>query len=100
MNANQMSFGVEVETVATDTAVTNDGLRIGAYHHGIQVPYLPQGWKAERDGSIDNSRGGHACEIVSPILRGQRGSPRSPRCCGRSRPRAIESTQAAERTFT
>jgi len=73
MNANQMTFGIEIETVAPDSAVQNEGLRIGAYHHGIQVPYLPQGWKAERDGSVDASRGGHPCEIVSPVLRGPEG---------------------------
>jgi len=73
MDAKDWNFGVEVETVAPDSAVQNDGLRIGPYRHGIQVPYLPQGWTAEADGSIDNSRGGHKCEIVSPILRGEEG---------------------------
>ena len=37
------------------------------------MPYLPAGWTAEADGSIDNSNGGHKCEIVSPILRGDEG---------------------------
>jgi hypothetical protein len=37
------------------------------------VPYLPQGWKAEADGSIDASNGGHRCEIVSPVLRADAG---------------------------
>jgi hypothetical protein len=73
MNANEMTFGVEIETVAPDSAVRNDGLRIGGYHNGLQVPYLPLGWKAERDGSISTTSGGHACEIVSPILRGSEG---------------------------
>jgi len=75
MNANEMTFGIEIETVAPKSAIENDGLRIGGYHNGIQVPYLPQGWKAERDGSIDvrNTPGGQACEIVSPILRGAEG---------------------------
>lgn len=73
MHASQITFGIEIETVAPDSAVQNEGLRIGSYHHGIQVPYLPEGWRAERDGSIDTSRGGHACEIVSPILRGPEG---------------------------
>ena len=73
MNATDLTFGVEIETIAPDTAVRNDGLRIGPYKHGIQVPYLPQGWTAEQDGSIDNSRGGHKCEIVSPILHGAEG---------------------------
>jgi len=73
MNANEMTFGVEIETIAPDSAVRNDGLVIGGYHRGIQVPYLPTGWKAERDGSIQTNGNGHACEIVSPILRGAEG---------------------------
>ena len=73
MNANQMTFGIEIETVAPDSAIPNDGLQIGMYHHGLQVPYLPGGWKAERDGSIDASRGGQPCEIVSPVLCGPEG---------------------------
>ena len=73
MNANEMTFGIEIETVAPDSAVRRDGLRIGAYKHGKQVPYLPAGWTAEADGSIDNGNGGHKCEIVSPILRGAEG---------------------------
>lgn len=73
MNANDLFFGVEIETIASDDAVRNHGLRIGAYRHGIQVPYLPPGWTAEADGSIDASGGGHRCEIVSPILQGAAG---------------------------
>src|SRR4051812_30421419 len=49
MNASEMTFGIEIETIAPDTAVQQDGLRIGPYHRGIQVPYLPVGWKAEHD---------------------------------------------------
>lgn len=73
MNANELTFGIEIETIAPDSAVRNDGLRIGPYRHGIQVPYLPAGWKAEYDASIDNSYGGHKCEITSPVLRGEEG---------------------------
>lgn len=73
MHASEMTFGIEIETVAPETAVRNHGLRIGRYKHGIQVPYLPAGWTAEADGSIDNSAGGHRCEIVSPVLRGPEG---------------------------
>jgi hypothetical protein len=73
INANVLTFGIEIETVAPEHLVETDHLRIGAYHHGIQVPYLPTGWKAERDGSIDTTRGGQPCEIVSPILRGPEG---------------------------
>ncbi len=71
MNANEMTFGIEIETVAPASAVRG-GLRIGAYHCGRQVPYLPAGWKAERDGSV-RATGGHACEIVSPVLSGPEG---------------------------
>jgi len=73
MNANDWSYGIEIETAAPESAIENDGLRIGSYHRGIQVPYLPTGWKAERDGSIRTPIGYHACEIVSPILRGPEG---------------------------
>ncbi len=73
MDANDLTFGIEIETIAPDSAVTNDGLQIGPYRHGIQVPYLPQGWTAECDGSINNGHGGHKCEIVSPVLRGTEG---------------------------
>ena len=73
MNANELTFGIEIETIAPDRAVRDDGLRIGGYRRGIQVPYLPAGWTAEADGSIDNGHGGHRCEIVSPVLRGAAG---------------------------
>jgi hypothetical protein len=73
MNASDLTFGIEIETIAPDSAVRQHGLRIGPYRHGIQVPYLPAGWKAEADGSIDNGHGGHKCEIVSPVLRGEEG---------------------------
>lgn len=73
MDAKELTFGIELETIAPDSVVRHDALRIGPYRHGIQVPYLPTGWTAEADGSIDNSRGGHKCEIVSPILHGEEG---------------------------
>jgi hypothetical protein len=73
MNAHDLQFGIEIETIAPDSAVRVHGLRIGQYHHGTQVPYLPPGWTAENDGSINNGRGGHKCEIVSPILKGPEG---------------------------
>lgn len=73
MNANEMTFGIEIETIAPENAVTNEGLRVGPYHYGNQVPYLPTGWKAERDGSIQTMGNGVPCEIVSPVLRGTEG---------------------------
>jgi hypothetical protein len=73
MHANEMTFGIEIETIAPQSAVRDHNLRIGNYRHGIQVPYLPQGWTAERDGSIATNGQGHACEIVSPVLKGDAG---------------------------
>ena len=99
MNANELTFGVEIETVAPDSAVQNDGLRIGPYQHGIQVPYLPAGWTAEADGSIDNSRGRPQVRDRQPDPpRRRRAWPRSPRSCGRWKPKAIGSTQSTEST--
>ncbi len=72
MNANEITFGIEIETIAPQGAV-DAGLDIGGYHYGRQVPYLPAGWKAERDGSIQTNGRGYACEIVSPVLRGAEG---------------------------
>jgi hypothetical protein len=72
MNASEMTFGVEIETVAPESAVREHGLRIGGYRRGTQVPYLPDGWTAEQDSSI-NAGHGHRCEIVSPVLRGVEG---------------------------
>jgi hypothetical protein len=47
---------------------------IGAYHHGLQVGYLPEGWTAQRDGSLHSSRpNAMGCEIVSPVLKGAEG---------------------------
>ncbi len=67
--ARQLTFGIEIETVAPDELLRNGaGLRIGPRHRGLQVPYLPAGWTAEQDCSIVCPNGGHTCEIVSPIL--------------------------------
>jgi hypothetical protein len=66
-----LTFGIEIETIAPTSLASSDNLRIGPYKHGIQVPYLPRGWTAERDGSINGQ--GSACEIVSPILKGAEG---------------------------
>ena len=45
MFAANLTFGVEIETSAPATLVSTHGLVVGAYHKGVQVPYLPQGWK-------------------------------------------------------
>ena len=70
MNANEIAFGIEFETTLPGT----DNTPIGPYHSGYQVPWLPTGWKAERDGSIrPENTGRKGCEFVSPILKGAEG---------------------------
>jgi hypothetical protein len=70
MNANNIAFGIEFET----TLPNIDNTPIGNYHNGTQVPWLPNGWKAERDSSIrTNARNRKGCEFVSPKLTGYDG---------------------------
>jgi hypothetical protein len=71
--AQNLTFGVEIETTVAHTTVEKTGLVIGDYHRGIQVPFLPQGWLAMKDASIDAPAGRTGCEIVSPILTGETG---------------------------
>lgn len=70
MTANEIAFGVEFETTLPAADITP----IGPYHSGRQVPWLPEGWKAERDSSIQTyAPGRKGCEFVSPKLRGAAG---------------------------
>jgi hypothetical protein len=67
MNANEIAFGIEFET----TLPSSDTTPIGPYHGGFQVPWLPDGWRAERDSSIrPETMDRKGCEFVSPKLRG------------------------------
>lgn len=68
MNANELTFGIEIETTMPLGSVA-----VGGYHRGAQVPFLPEGWRAENDCSIHHQRGRTACEFVSPVLRGAEG---------------------------
>src|SRR5262245_33404466 len=68
IDVNDLTFGIEIET-----AMPHGVVRVGGYHYGTQVPQLPEGWKAERDGSIRCPAGHEACEIVSPVLKGDDG---------------------------
>jgi hypothetical protein len=70
MNANEIAFGIEFET----TMPNSDTTPIGPYHGGYQVPWLPEGWRAERDSSIrPETMDRKGCEFVSPKLRGTEG---------------------------
>lgn len=68
MTAQDIQFGIEIETTMPAGSVA-----AGGYHCGVQVAWLPTGWKGERDGSIQCSHGRIACEYVSPILCGNAG---------------------------
>jgi hypothetical protein len=72
-SAKDYTYGIELECLVKTETVNRTNLRIGSYHHGIQVPFLPRGWKAERDASIRTPQGYQACEIVSPVLKGEEG---------------------------
>ena len=70
MHANDIAFGIEFET----TLPAHDDTPIGGYHNGVQVPWLPAGWRAERDSSIQTlAPGRKGCEFVSPKLKGYQG---------------------------
>lgn len=70
MHANEMIWGIELET----TLPASDDTRIGGRHNGCQVPWLPAGWKAETDTSIHSQcMGRRGCEFVSPRLKGYDG---------------------------
>ena len=70
MNANDIAFGIVFEC----TLNASDTTPIGPYHHGYQVPWPTEGWRAERDGSIRTfAPGRKGCEFVSPKLRGYEG---------------------------
>lgn len=74
VNVNEVTFGIEIECSIPVTALQAAGWRIGTYHHGIQIPTLPTGWKAEADNSIETPDYSYAkVEVVSPKLKGAEG---------------------------
>ncbi len=78
MNANTYTFGLELELQVPDSVLRNQGLRIGAYHVGTPVPFLPNGWTAQRDASLQASPGsaGRRPQPLQPPSRA--GTPRRP----------------------
>lgn len=71
--ANNLTFGVELECYVDPQALSRAGCSIGSYHGGRQIPNLPQGWNAQSDSSIRAPQGRVGMEIVSPVLRGEDG---------------------------
>lgn len=73
MLAIDMTFGVEIECTLPAAVIAQKQITIGVYRHGVQVPGLPAGWVAMRDGSIQADRDHRGVEIVSPVLKGKEG---------------------------
>jgi hypothetical protein len=78
--ADQLTFGVEIETVVGGRDRPDVPFSIGGYHsrNGIRLdadsPFAAlNGWGAQYDGSIRIRNGGRACEFVSPVLQGADG---------------------------
>jgi hypothetical protein len=67
MNANELTFGIELETTIPIGLIP-----VGSHGNGYPVASLP-GWKADRDPSIRAGAGHEACEFVSPVFRGAEG---------------------------
>jgi len=67
MNANEMTFGVEIEATIPAGVIA-----VGPHGQGLPIPQLP-GWKADRDPSIRAGHGRVACEFVSPVYTGSEG---------------------------
>jgi hypothetical protein len=73
--AEGYTWGIEIECFLPQRKVRELNLQIGSYHHGHPLPApFPQGWTAERDGSLSTDRRGFtAIEIISPVLQGAAG---------------------------
>ena len=68
MDANEITFGIEIET-----HVPAGSVAVGGYSCAEDVLWLPLGWTAKSDSSIRPSRGRQGCEFVSPKLKGADG---------------------------
>lgn len=77
MNANDLTFGVELEVTLPRTVT----VQMGSYHNGRQVEQLPAGWNAQSDSSISAAAGFYGVEIVSPVLKGADGLQQVVKVC-------------------
>lgn len=72
MNANDVTFGVEIECAIPVQAVREAGWVTGSYHRGITLPGFPN-WEGQSDSSIQAPSGHVAIEVVSRVLKGAEG---------------------------
>jgi hypothetical protein len=71
MNANEITYGVELEV--TVPVAARELFSVGGYHRGHQIAALPEGWNAQHDCSIGADAGFFGVEVVSPVLKGADG---------------------------
>src|SRR5262249_48220225 len=69
MNVQDITFGVELETIIPRGALS---VAVGPHGAGTAIPELP-GWKADCDPSIRYGQGHEPCEFVSPVFKGVEG---------------------------
>jgi len=76
VNADEITFGIEIECFVPVRWAEQIGLQRGNYHAGRMLPssIFPYGWNCQADGSLSiNDYTMMAVEIVSPVLRGIEG---------------------------
>lgn len=71
VKASEMTFGVEFEVQIPNEH--RELVTVGNYHSGDTQDWLPPGWNVQHDGSLSANQGFFACEIVSPVLKGEDG---------------------------
>ncbi len=68
MTANDLTFGIEIETTIPTGAIA-----VGPHGNGCPVPQLRGEWLADADPSIRRTAGRTGCEFVSPVFKGAEG---------------------------
>ena len=92
MNANQIAFGIEFET----TLPASDTTPIGPYHHGYQVPWLPEGCARKRTAAFRSQPIARPASSSAQNCADQKASRRSKRRSTRSRRTERGSTRVAD----
>lgn len=72
MKAQHLTYGIEIECLVPNEY--RNMFTIGGYHQTDGgVTGFPAGWNAQRDGSLVETAGFFAVEVVSPVLSGEEG---------------------------
>ena len=81
ITADRLTFGIEIEGLLPIDVLQREGITVGGYHSGDQVPGMPDGWNAQSDISIHERPAYTGVEIVSPILQGVDGLEQTVQVC-------------------